>query len=153
MLFRINRPYFEDLTQEVIRHADVLNVQRYYSKPAASGFWLLEYGAEFVGLIAVDASVQQQKNAPKTALIRHFYVEEAYRRSNIQDDLLAHAINHAFNSDPKLERIEALESPLISYSRKSLRSAGFEPGATVRQVGIFKWNIRSCYLDRKRWSK
>ncbi|KAF8912711.1 hypothetical protein CPB84DRAFT_1759318 [Gymnopilus junonius] len=155
----INRPHFEDLTQEVIRHSDVLNIQTYYSKPPASGFWLLEYGNDFVGLIAVDASQPTERRPkgenrpPKTALIRHFYVEEAYRGAYIQDDLLTHAINHAFNADPKLERIEALESPLITYVRKSLRSAGFEPGSTTRQVGILRWNMGTRYLEREKWSK
>ncbi|KDR85042.1 hypothetical protein GALMADRAFT_83372 [Galerina marginata CBS 339.88] len=158
----INRPYFEDLTQEVIRHPDLVNIRTYYSKSPASGFWLLEYGKTFVGLIAVDAPKHPSKTdrqangaekAPKTALIRHFYVEEAFRTANIQDDLLSYAVNHAFNNDPKLERIEASDSPLMHYLRPCLRVAGFELDHHTKTVGILKWSLGTRYLERARWSK
>jgi GNAT superfamily N-acetyltransferase len=141
----------------VLRHGDLSNVQEYYSRPAASGFWLLEYGNTFVGLIAVDATQakktgQGETRPPKTALIRHFYVEEPFRSSNIQDDLLKHAVNHAFEKDAKLERIEAPDSPLVAYLRPCLRSAGFELDHHTKKVGFLKWNLGIRYLERKAWN-
>ncbi|CAA7266484.1 unnamed protein product [Cyclocybe aegerita] len=118
----INRPYFESLTQDVLRYTDMSDISGYYSRSPASGLWLLEFGNTFVGLIAMDAppakKVKDEQKAPQTALIRHFHVEESFRKSNIQDDLLDYAVKHAFNTDPKLERIEATDSPLILYLRR-----------------------------------
>lgn len=116
----------------------------------------------FVGLIAIDANKPSRKDSkaskteekqPKTALVRHFYVEESFRPSNIQDDLLKHAVDHAFNSDPKLERIEAADSPLVPYLRPCLRSAGFELDHHTKKVGIFKWALGVRYLERGKWAK
>jgi len=146
----------------VLRHGDLSDVQEYYSQTAASGFWLLEYGDTFVGLIAVDATQASRKEKktsqgetrpPRTALIRHFYVEEAFRGSNIQNDLLKHAVSHAFEKDAKLERIEAPDSPLVSYLRPCLRSAGFELDHHTKKVGFLRWNLGTRYLERKDWNK
>lgn len=157
----MNRPYFEKLTQEALSHGDLSNVLEYYSRQPASGLWILEYGVTFVGLIAIDAtqvsggekkSAQRGTKPPKTALIRHFYVEEAFRGSNIQEDLLNHAVNHAFEKDAKLERIEAADSPLIGYLRPCLRSAGFELDHHTKKVGLLQWNLGTRYLERKSWN-
>ena len=159
---RMNRPYFEELTQEALRHGDLTDVPEYYSRQPASGFWILEYGDAFVGLIAIDAtqfsggekkSKQKGTKPPKTALIRHFHVEEAFRTSNIQDDLLNHAVNYSFEKDAKLERIEAPDSPLIGYLRPCLRSAGFELDHHTKKVGLLRWNLGTRYLQRKSWNK
>ena len=142
----------------MLRHGDLSNVQQYYSRRSALGFWLLEYGDTFVGLIAVDAtqaSEKEKKTAQgetRTALIRHFYVEEPFRGSNIQDDLLKHAVRHAFEKDAKLERIEAPDSPLVPYLRPCLRSAGFELDHHTKKVGFLKWNLGTRYLERKVWN-
>ncbi|KIM48156.1 hypothetical protein M413DRAFT_439880 [Hebeloma cylindrosporum] len=156
----INRPYFEELTQKALRHGDLSNVLEYYSRQPASGFWILEYGDTFVGLIAMDATQlsgkekkSAQNKAPKTALIRHFYVEEQFRRSNVQEDLLKHAVKHAFEKDAKLERIEAPDSPLIGYLRPCLRSMGFELDHHTKKVGFLRWNLGTRYLERESWNK
>jgi GNAT superfamily N-acetyltransferase len=156
---RINRPYFEGLTQETLRHEDIKDIQKYYSKKPASGFWLLEHGDTFVGLIAIDANKSNAKAPkgevapPRTALIRHFHVEENYHKANIQDDLLEYAINHAFNKDPTLERIEVVDSPLLPYRRSSLRKAGFELDQHTKTIGVLRWKLGTRYLERNRWIK
>ncbi|KAF9481382.1 hypothetical protein BDN70DRAFT_876342 [Pholiota conissans] len=155
----INRPYFEELTQEALRYGDLKDIKAYYSKNPASGFWLLELGDTFVGLIAVDASkpdVKPRKGEavqPRTAVIRHFHVEENYRSSDIQNDLLEYAINHAFNKDPTLERIEIADSPLLSYRRSAARKAGFELDHNTKVVGVLRWKLGTRYLERNKWIK
>lgn len=107
-----------------------------------------------MGLIAVDASqTRNNVQGPKTAVIRHFYVEEAYRKTKIQDDLLKYAVNHAFEKDPKLERIEASDSPLTAYLSRSLREAGFELDHHTNRIGILGWKLGVRYLERGVWSK
>ncbi|KAJ3507709.1 hypothetical protein NLJ89_g6151 [Agrocybe chaxingu] len=144
----INRPYFESLTQDVLRYTDMSDIPGYYSRSPASGLWLLEFGNTFVGLIGMDASppkkITGEQKVPHTALVRHFHVEESFRRSNVQDDLLDYAVKHAFNTDPKLERIEATDSPLVPYLRTCLRAAGFELDHHTKKIGILQWNLGTC---------
>ncbi|PPR06897.1 hypothetical protein CVT24_011587 [Panaeolus cyanescens] len=122
----INRPYFEKITQNVIRNSDLRNITNHYSKSPGSGFWMLEYGDKFVGLIALDASPSNSsEKSTKTGFIRHFYVDEPYRPADIQNDLLRHAVNYAFKTSSTLERVEAPDSPLIPYLRPCFRNAGF----------------------------
>ncbi|KAJ7706122.1 hypothetical protein B0H17DRAFT_1035808 [Mycena rosella] len=115
----LNRPYFEKLTQDVLRAPDMRDIQEYYSRSPASGFWIIDYDNRFVGLIAIDASIEdtssnnRKATTSETATIRHFYVQEPYPAAGIQDDLLSHAI------------IKAPDSPLVPYARKSLKEAGF----------------------------
>lgn len=153
--YRFNRQDFEELTQEVLQHPDLQDIPRYYRDPS-SGFWILESGDKYVGLIAIDAMQPAKGNseeAPKTAVIRHFHVEEPYRRVKAQDDLLKFAIDYGFKSDPKLERIEAKDSPLIPYLRDCLRAQGFELDHHTKQVGLRKWKLGVRYLERERWAK
>ena len=154
---RINRPYFEEQAQEVLRAPDLRDISAHYSHDPGSGFWLLEYGDQIIGLIAVDASTKPDKSSAskskgkgKTATIRHFYVDEAYRVANIQEDLLEHAVKHAFG-DPKVERIEAFDSPLVPYLRACLRDAGFQLDHNTKKVGLFRWNLGVRYLNRDEW--
>jgi len=147
------------MAQEVLRHSDLQDIQTYYMREPASGLWLLEYGNTFVGLIAVDATQtagkanKGEKRKPKTAVIRHFHVEENFRTANIQDDLLAYAVDNAFERDLKLERIEAFDSPLVPYLRPCFRAAGFELDHHTKTVGILRWTLGTRYLEREKWSK
>jgi len=151
----INRPFFEEQAQEVLRSPDLRNISAYYSRDPGSGFWLLEYRDNFVGLIAVDASNKPDTTSAsdskgKTATIRHFYVDEPFRVANIQEDLLQHAIKHAF-SDPEVQRIEAFDSPLVPYLRTCLRSAGFQLDHHTKKIGLLGWNLGVRYLNRDEW--
>jgi len=150
----INRPFFEDQAQEVLRSPDLRNISAYYSSNPGSGFWLLEYGDKFVGLIAIDASNKPDKSTSefkgKTATIRHFYVDETYRTTNVQEDLLQHAVKHAF-SDPEVQRIEAFDSPLVPYLRACLRNTGFQFDHYTKKVGLLRWSLGVRYLNRDEW--
>ena len=157
-LKRLNRPYFEDQAQEILRGPDLRNISVHYSRDRGSGFWLFEHEGQIIGLIAVDASNKPDdgdkssasKSKGKAATIRHFYVDEPYRVANVQEDLLEHAVKHAF-SDPKVQRIEAFDSPLVPYLRACLRNAGFQLGHNTKKIGILKWSLGVRYLNRDEW--
>lgn len=171
---RLNRPVFEQLVQDVLRGPDMSDIASYYSRSPSSGFWILDYGELFVGLIALDASHDSLSTSPTkalpkatgnknknkgpklgtapTATIRHFYVDETYRSSGIQEDLLTHATRFAFNADPTLKRIRAPDSPLISYIRDCLRNAGFVLEEHTKTVGAFGWKLGMRGLDREDWA-
>ncbi|KAF8807453.1 hypothetical protein BYT27DRAFT_7241992 [Phlegmacium glaucopus] len=154
----INRPYFENQTQEVLRSSDLHDIPAYYSNKPGSGFWLLEYGDRFVGLIAVDATNNESDDSSvseikgKTATIRHFFVDEAFRATNIQEDLLQHAVKHAFK-DPKVQRIEAFDSPLVPYLRTCLRNTGFQLDHNTKKIGLLGWSLGVRYLNRDGWKE
>ena len=154
---RINRPYFEDQAQEVLRGSDLRDISAHYSRDPGSGFWVFEHGDQIIGLIAVDASKETDddkssasKSEEKTATIRHFYVDEAYRVAKIQGDLLEHAVKHAF-SNPKVQRIEAFDSPLVPYIRACLRNAGFKFDRNSKTIGLLRWSLSVRCLNRDEW--
>jgi len=163
----INRPYFEKLTQDALHQPDIVDLNAYYARSSSSGFWILEYGVRFIGIIAVDASLDSSSNEPTTtkkkklpvkrssptATIRHFFVEEEYRGADIQTDLLSYAVQHAFRSDDTVQRIKASDSPLAPYARKTLRSSGFQLEEHVDRVGIFGWKLGVRILERTEWEK
>jgi GNAT superfamily N-acetyltransferase len=166
---RINRPYFERLTQETLHRPDIRDLKAHYSHSPSSGFWILEYGVRFIGIIGVDASLDstsdepttlkdKKKNIPAkksspTATIRHFFVEEEYRSADIQTDLLSYAVLHAFRSDDTVQRIKASDSPLAPYARETLRSSGFQLEEHTDKVGIFGWKLGIRILERVEWEK
>lgn len=162
--FRLNRPSFEQLVQTTLKGSDLSNILEHYNRTPASGFWILDYGDQFVGLIALDAyeekttlstkkSSKQNHSTPSTATIRHFFIDEAYRGSGIQSDLLAHAVQIAFGKDPSLQRITALDSSLITYVRSSLREAGFELDRVTGRIGVYRWKLGQRTLERENWEK
>jgi hypothetical protein len=150
----INRPYFEKLTQKALRQPDIRDPKAYYSRSPPSGFWILEYGVRFVGIIALDASLDSTSDEPApTATIRHFFVEDEYRSSNIQADLLSYAVGHAFQSDNIVQQIKASDSPLAPYARVALRSSGFQLEEYTDKVGVFGWKLGVRILKRVEWEK
>jgi hypothetical protein len=169
---RFNRPSFEDRTQDTMRRPDLIDIQAYYSRSPSSGFWLLELGKHVIGILAIDAStdstsqdiikdkqqVQYTKGTASTAVIRHFFVEEQYRKTKIQDDLLIHSLKEAFvaDKDKHIRTVIADEDQLASYIGRSLRQHGFnniqgQYEERKRSVGILGWTISPCSLDRERW--
>ncbi|KAJ7254059.1 hypothetical protein B0H12DRAFT_1115722 [Mycena haematopus] len=155
----LNRPHFEKLTQDTLRAPDMKgNIRDHYSRSPASGFWIVEYDERFVGLIALDASVEEgstrNTTSSETATIRHFYVQEPYPAAGIQDDLLSHAVNHCFNANPVVvQRIKGADSPLVPYTRKSLKDAGFVLEKNTDTVGVLRWKLRLRSLQRDVWEK
>lgn len=157
---RLNRPFFENFTQDILRQADMKNIKTYYTSVSASGFWMLEYNDTFVGLIAVDASPASSPSKPTkktgcsdTATIRHFFVEDQFRGSGIQSDLLVHAVRHAFTADPAIQFIKAADSPLVPYVRSCLRTGGFQLQKHTQKVGVYGWKLGERMLDRSHWDK
>jgi len=131
----MNRPEFEEHVQSILRRPDIRNVAHHYIKHKASGFWLLEYGDKFVGLLGLDEGV-----------IRHFYVEPVYRPSGVQQDLLDHAVKHAFANGAT--SVEAFECPLVPYHRQCLESAGFVPSGREKTLGLLRWAVDRHTLIR-----
>ncbi|OCB91898.1 hypothetical protein A7U60_g833 [Sanghuangporus baumii] len=148
------RPEFEKQSIETLKRPDIANITEYYSRSPSSGFWIYDFGNQFVGLIAVDASTDSlsddtvsssqeaaretarsitsgkdkihKPNTPPTAVIRHFYVAELYRTAVAQNDLITFAVKRIFESSSVVERIRMTPSPLMDYIEHSLKSAGFE---------------------------
>ena len=119
----------------MLRRPDIADIPGYYfERSPSSGFWLLQFKDKFVGLIAVDASLDsthdetvltgiksnqdlknlKKKGTAKVATIRHFYVHEAYRSTNVQDDLIQFALDRAFGGDktvPEFRQFNDLHDP------------------------------------------
>ncbi|KAI0304867.1 hypothetical protein BC826DRAFT_1089033 [Russula brevipes] len=133
-----NRPFVEDAIESVLRRIDLTDIQVHYGRSPASGCWLLEIRDTVIGLIAVDASLDAANDEPadatdggtirgtsRVATIRHFFAEEAYRRVNIEDDLLQFAVESTFGGDRKVDSIRILASPLRPAILDSLRRNKF----------------------------
>jgi GNAT superfamily N-acetyltransferase len=164
---RFNRPYFETLAQDALHRPDMANIQSYYARSPFSGLWILEYDDAFVGLIALDASLDSEsdqsislekkidlkKGTSRIATIRHLYVEDQYRGIGIQRDLLDHALKHTFSSNSPVRTIKASDSPLVPYVRVCLRSAGFQLQKNTETVGLFAWKLGQRILEREEWEK
>ncbi|KAG6812494.1 hypothetical protein H0H92_002601 [Tricholoma furcatifolium] len=156
----LNRPAFETAAQEVLRGPDMGNILTHYTRNPASGLWILEYGRLFVGLIALDVTSESTtkggKKSPKgvsSAIVRHFYVDEVYRGSGIQEDLLAHALRTAFSAEPNLKVVHATDSQLLPYARNCLRDAGFVLEENTKTIGVFRWKLGKRTLSREEWEK
>ncbi len=150
VIHRLNRPYFEEQTQIVLRKPDMADLCAYYANPKhpASGFWILEYGDTFVGLVAVDASSDDQ------ATISHFYVDEPYRAAHAQNDLLSYAVKHAFTSSHAVKAVVAEHVAVRDYLCRALDAAAFLPIEKVKaRVGVFKWKVGMRRLNRNVWEK
>jgi hypothetical protein len=152
IFIRNNRPDFEELTEEAARHPDLQDIPHYY-QDSASGLFIFEMGDTYIGFIAIDATQPDEKDPqkPKTALIRHFHVDEKFRKVNAQKDLLDYAVSRAFNEDTGLQRIQATDSPLLEYQRSCLRAYGFELDHHTKSVGIQRWKMGVRYLEREKW--
>jgi hypothetical protein len=151
----------------------MVDIQAYYARSPASGLWILQFGERIIGLIAVDASLDaandenilkesqkeslrgalDRKGTSRVATIRHFFVEEAYRRVKIEDDLLQFAIESAFKADKTVSSIRSLASPLRPAILDSLRRNKFSKGDQVQSVGILGWDVSWYTLKRTQWKE
>jgi hypothetical protein len=175
-MFRYNRPHFEEQAQEILRRPDLLDLSEYYTRSPSSGLWILEFGEKFVGLLALDASLDSMSvktfssngNASQTAAlrkqlskkgtsavatIRHFYIMEEYRPALIQEDLLEYAVSQAFSKDPKVKAIKAVDSDFEKWKAAALTKEGFVVEKELKRVGLLRWKIRSRELTRERWEQ
>lgn len=156
------------MVSDALLRPDIVDIRSYYHRSPASGFWILEYGETFIGFIALDASIDsesdslasketivraKEKGTSHIAAIRHFYVEEPYRVTGIQKDLLDHAVRHAFASGSTVQAIKSADSPLLLYIRECLRSAGFQWQKHTTKVGVFGWKLGERLLEKNDWEK
>lgn len=164
----INRPYFEDATSKALHCLDVANVEEYYARSPSSGFFVLEYDGSIIGLVAIDASKDSQSNqsfkehnkvkgqkrgTSSVAVIRHFYVEELFRKANVQDDLVAFAVRHAFDSSGDVKDIRVVTSSLLGYVQESLGKFRFKMDGITRMKGVYSWTTGAMNLRRTDWIK
>ncbi|KAF9229336.1 hypothetical protein BS17DRAFT_792287 [Gyrodon lividus] len=173
----INRPYFEELTSDVLHRPDVADIQKYYTRSPSSGLFILEYGSKFIGLIAIDASTDSRsgqsfvkknrdgkfladkskdfysKGTSSTATIRHFYVEEPFRKSEVQNDLLEFAARHVFTMAQDVKGLETSATSLLDYVYKSLSELGFTVQKHVGKIGVYGWRLDIMSLEKARWNK
>ncbi|KAJ8084065.1 hypothetical protein AAF712_000945 [Marasmius tenuissimus] len=157
-----NRPQFEDITQETLKWPDIPDLLGYYGR-SPSGFWVLEFNDNPVGIAAIDASqnAEAQTAIPpgrdnsngtsETAVLRHFYVDEPYRKADIQKDLLQHVIRHTFTTDTKIRRVKATCSSLTSYLERALKEEGFTLESAEQSLGVFRWKTGIWKLERARF--
>ncbi|KIK82928.1 hypothetical protein PAXRUDRAFT_153398 [Paxillus rubicundulus Ve08.2h10] len=173
----INRPYFEELTSDVLHRPDLADIHKYYARSPSSGIFILEYGSRFIGLIAIDASTDSRSNqsfvkktedgkffadkskdfyskgTTSTATIRHFYVEEPFRKSEVQNDLLQFAARHAFTMAEDVQGLETLATPLLDYVYRSLGELGFTVEKHISKVGVYGWTLDLMSLEKVRWKE
>ena len=161
----MNRPFFEEATQELLKRPDMRDIPVHYSRSPASGFWVLEFGNKFIGIIAIDASPESSRKyksgkndkgkeiTSPVAILRHLYVDEPYRAIGMQKDLIDHAVSHTFTSSTAVQSIEAADSPLIGYVRVGLKEAGFELQKNTKTVGLLGWKLGERVLERATWEK
>lgn len=174
---RKNRPYFDAKSVQVLSCPDVVDVESYYARSPASGLWLLDFGINFVGLIALDASVDAQsvetvlqggrqndhaghrqrqrkkgeKGTGKIATIRHLYVYESYRKADAQRDLIQYGVDHAFKANDTVEVIRATPSPYSKYIGQALRAEGFVMISHGERVGLLGWKSVTYEITRETW--
>ncbi|TFK57240.1 hypothetical protein OE88DRAFT_1650879 [Heliocybe sulcata] len=163
-----NRPAFEKLTQETMRKPDIYDLAAYYARSPSSGLWLLELGNTFVGLIAVDASLDsttdldlakdakpdyEKKGTSTVAIIRHFHVEEQFRKIDIQDDLLEHALRKTFEGDEKVEKVRIVYCALAKYVDRALNKQGFRKVKESSVSGMTTVRFLESELERSTWQK
>lgn len=164
----INRPYFEDATSDALHGLDVVNIGEYYARSPSSGFFVLEYDGSIIGLIAIDASKDSQSNqsfkendkvkgqkrgTSSVAMIRHFYVEELFRKTDVQDDLVTFAVRHAFDSSEEVKEIRVVTSSLLGYVQESLGKFRFKVDGITRIKGVYSWTTGTMSLKRTDWTK
>lgn len=165
----INRPYFEDAASDALHRLDVGNIEEYYARSPSSGFFVLEYDSSIIGLIAIDASEDSQsiqsfeesnkvkeekRGTSSVAMIRHFYVDELFRKADVQDDLVAFAVRCAFGASEEVKEIRVATSSLLGYVQKSLSKFRFKvDGITRINLGVYGWTTGMMNLKRADWEK
>lgn len=152
----------------------MVDIPAYYARSSASCFSILQYGDKLIGLVAVDASTDaitdrtivkdtqftaeeskrllHGKGTSGVATIRHFFSEEAYRSTGIEEDLLRHAAGSAFK-DKTVQTVRISVSPFKRTLLQELVKLGFTPGEPDGKLGPFGWQWQWYTLSRSRWEK
>ena len=152
----------------------MVDIPAYYARSPASGFFILQYGEKIIGLVAIDASTDATTDKPiikdakftaeeskqllhgkgtsRVATIRHFFTEEAYRSTGIEEDLLRHAVGCAFK-DAAVMTVRMAVSPFKRTLLQELNKLGFTFGDSDGKLGPFGWQWQWYTLSRSRWEK
>ncbi|KAJ3719875.1 hypothetical protein C8R42DRAFT_672025 [Lentinula raphanica] len=148
-----NRWYFDDLSRRVLRGSDMVQLEEYYSNHPISGLWILEFAGQLIGVVALDAS-SSDKTSSDVAVLRHIYVDEPYRTTIIQKDLIEYAVQKAFTPEhSNVKRVITSSSPLREYVEKALDEVGFRYDGVSDTVGLLKWKVSKRVLTRDEWER
>ncbi|KAJ3824607.1 hypothetical protein F5880DRAFT_1558379 [Lentinula raphanica] len=152
-IIRNNRWYFDDLSRRVLRGPDMVQLEEYYSNHPISGLWILEFAGQLIGVVALDAS-SFDKTSSDVAVLRHIYVDEPYRTTNIQKDLIEYAVQKALTPErSNVKRVITSSSPLREYVEKALDEVGFRYDGVSDTVGLLKWKVSNRVLTRDEWER
>ncbi|VDB99678.1 unnamed protein product [Peniophora sp. CBMAI 1063] len=168
----LHRPSVESRAERTLRNVDMVDIPAYYARSPSSGFFILQYGDKLIGLVGIDASTNaiidkpvakdakftveestqllHGKGTSKVATIRHFFTEEAYRSTGIEEDLLRHATGCAFK-DKTVQTLRISVSPFKRTLLEELGKAGFVSGEPDGKLGPFGWQWQWYTLSRSRW--
>ncbi|KAJ3762865.1 hypothetical protein EV360DRAFT_34860 [Lentinula raphanica] len=148
-----NRWYFDDLSRRVLRGPDMVQLEEYYSNHPISGLWILEFAGQLIGVVALDAS-SFDKTSSDVAVLRHIYVDEPYRTTNIQKDLIEYAVQKALTPErSNVKRVITSSSPLREYVEKALDEVRFRYDGVSDTVGLLKWKVSHRVLTRDEWER
>lgn len=100
---------------------------------------------------AEKKSAFSSKGTSSTATIRHFSVDELFRKADVQDDLVAYVTRYVFSNSKDVKKIKIMTSSLLDYVPKSFGKYGFTVDRLVEKVGIYGWRVEVMGLDRARW--
>ncbi|KAH9937645.1 uncharacterized protein B0H18DRAFT_971585 [Fomitopsis serialis] len=137
-----NRHPIEEQMQQVLHRPDLVNIAAWYARSPSSGVWILEFGDKF-SLAKRGKKAEFPKGTSYTAVVRHFYVDEAYRPAGAQHDLLL---------DPTVQEVKCDDSPLRKYAGDALRKAGFELEWKTDKIGMLGWQNSLRTLNRSKWT-
>lgn len=164
----LHRSYFEKQLKLQLTREDIVDIPSYYTRSSGSGFFVLSYKNVPIGCVAIDAATpdletqgvdleskpEPDKKATKAskkaskrpdsdhAIIRHFHVDSPYRQTGVENDLIAHAVSHAFSSS-KVQIIYAPTSSLIPSANAVWRSAGLQRSNRKAKGEIVRRNVLS----------
>jgi hypothetical protein len=131
--------------QTLLKGPDVLSLGQHYSTPPA-GLWILRLGQGFLGLVALDAD-----STSNTAVIRHIYVDEPFRRAAAQDDLISFALGKAF-ANKHIDTIRFMADPLRPYTVAGAKQAGFKlVDESSERYGLLGWRLQEWQITREQW--
>jgi hypothetical protein len=133
------------------------NPAGYYTRSgtAGRGLWLLDFGDKFIGLVALDReSSDGEGNSGKggdTATVRHLYVEEAYRSTEVQDDLLRHALGVAFGV-PDVQRVVLRSDGVQRYVDECAKRCALRAVDRGDAFGLRGWRPLTWEISREQWT-
>lgn len=138
VFFRRQRPEFEEHSIETLKRPDITNVREYYTRSPGSGLWIYDFGSQFVGLIAVDASVDalSDKTASSSSPAPQGEVRDTARsltrggkdKSHIPSTSSIAVIRHFYVAE--IYRTAVAQNDLITFAVRRV----FESSSVVERI-------------------